>query len=106
MHQLTIYETPKQRNDLKFTKMENTATQTVWKAKARRTNPDIYYSDKAINHKQCMELSCKAVGRITMGIMGNNQIIHSDDKEIGAHYDKEQNHIFIFQIGEELQFRK
>ena len=86
--------------------METTTTNRAWKTKVRRTNPDVYYSDKAINHKQCTDLSCKAIGRVAMGIMGNNQIIHSDDKEIGAHYDKEQNHIFIFQKGEALQFRK
>ena len=85
--------------------MENTL-QKAWKAKARRTNPNIYYSDTAINDKNCTDLACKAIGQVAMGIMGNSQIIYSDDKNIGAHYDKEENHIFIFQKGEALQFSK
>lgn len=78
----------------------------AWKAKARRLNPDVYFSDKAIENRQCNDLACKAIGRVAMGIMGNCQIIHSEDKELFAHYDKQENHIYIFQKGEQLQFKK
>lgn len=83
-----------------------TMIKKAWKAKARRTNPDVYFSDKAIDNRQCNDLACKAIGRIAMGLMSNYQIIHSEDKVLGAYYDKQENHIYIFQIGEKLQFSK
>lgn len=83
-----------------------TSINKAWKAKAKRTNPDIYYSDKVIGNPQITKLACKAIGRVAMGLMNNHQIIYSDDKIIGAHYDKEQNHIYIFEEGESLNFKK
>ena len=83
-----------------------TTIKKAWKAKAKRTNPDIYYSDKAINNTNATDLACKAIGRVAMGLMSNYQIIHSEDKELDAHYDKQENHIYIFQRGEQLQFKK
>ena len=83
-----------------------TTIKKAWKAKAKRTNPDIYYSDKAINNTNATDLACKAIGRVAMGLMSNCQIIHSEDKEIHAHYDKQENHIYIFQQGEDLKFNK
>lgn len=83
-----------------------TTIKKAWKAKARRTNPDIYYSDKAITNTKYTDLACKALGRVAMGIMRNCEIIHSEDKTISAHYDKQGNSIYIFQKGEQLQFNK
>lgn len=83
-----------------------TTIKRAWKSKVKRTNPNVYYSDKALNNRQCTDLSCKAIGRVAMGLMSNSQIIYSEDKELGAHYDKEENHIYIFQKGEQLQFNK
>jgi len=89
----------------KFNKME-TMIKKAWKAKVRRTNPDVYFSDKAIEIPTISQLAVKAIGRVAMGLMKNCEIIYSDDKEFGAHYDKEENHIYIFQRGEQLQFSK
>ena len=83
-----------------------TMIKKAWKAKVRRTNPDVYYSDKALENPKATELACKAIGRVAMGLMSNYQIIHSEDKVLGAHYDKQENHIYIFQRGEQLQFSK
>ena len=83
-----------------------TTIKKAWKAKVKRTNPDVYFSDKVIGDRQCATLACIAIGKVAMGLMDNFQIIHSEDKEIHAHYDKQENHIYIFQRGEQLQFKK
>lgn len=83
-----------------------TSINKAWKAKAKRTNPNIYYSDKAIVNPKATELICRAIGMVAMGIMRNCEIIHSEDKTISAHYDKQGNSIYIFQKGEQLQFNK
>ena len=83
-----------------------TTIKKAWKAKARRTNPNVYFSDKAILNHQFNELACKAIGKIAMGLMSNCQIIHSDDGDLHAHYDKNENHIYIFQQGEDIKFNK
>ena len=85
---------------------DETNLNKAWKAKARRTNPDVYFSDKALENPKATELACKAIGRVAMNLMGNFQIIHTDDKELDAYYDKQENHIYIFQRGEQLQFSK
>ena len=85
--------------------METTINR-AWKAKTRRTNPDIYFSIKAIENKNFNDLAIKTIGTIAMGQMRNYEIIHSEDGLLMAHYSKNENQIYIFVKGESLQFRK